>query len=119
MSDSMCHQDMQTFWRMLTGGFCGGQPLLPVLKSIAESLPAEPMGRVVHELCKDINDGCNLSNAMSRHPSVFSPAHISLIDGGERLGIVDKVLLLILEATWRCPTCSGLRFPEPGGKCGA
>ncbi|MBI5094237.1 MAG: type II secretion system F family protein [Candidatus Hydrogenedentes bacterium] len=111
MTDTQCHPDLQRFWQLLAEGWCAGQPLLTALRSIQKTLPLEPMGRVVGLLADEIEQGHSLSAAMKTHPSVFGKAHICLIEGGELLGIVDRVLLLILEFTWRCSTCGNLQLP--------
>ena len=110
MADTSCHANVQRFWRLLAEGFCGGQPLLSTLRSIQESLPPEPMGEVASALADDVGRGALLSQAMKNQSPIFSAAHISLVEGGELLGIVDRVLLLILECTWKCPTCGNLQI---------
>ena len=113
MTEIQCHPDGRRFWQLLAEGCCGGQPLGPLLRSIQEALPPEPMGKVVDALADDIiNQGKTLAEAMKNQPSVFTRAHVALVEGGELLGIVDRVLLLIMEATWRCPTCGSLQLKE-------
>jgi len=110
--ETSCHPDMLRFWQRLTEGWCAGQPLLLTLRVIQEELPPEPLGTVVCAMADDVEQGACLSAVVKRQPSVFTQAHVSLIEGGELLGIVDRVLLLILEATWRCPSCGNLQFPS-------
>lgn len=112
MTETACHPDLQRFWELLAGGWCAGQPLLAMLRSIQEALPPEPMGKAVGLLADEVAQGHILSVAMKNQPSVFSKAHVSLVEGGELLGIVDRVLLLILEFGWRCPGCDNLQFPS-------
>ena len=117
MTETQCHPDGRRFWQLLAEGCCAGMPLGAVLRSMQEALPAEPMGKVVEALADDsIDQGKTLSAAMKNQPSVFTRAHVSLVEGGELLGIVDRVLLLILEATWRCPTCGNLQLPAGDGQ---
>ena len=113
MTETCCHPDMQRFWQLLAQGWCSGQPLLTILHSIQQALPPDPMGKVAGTLAEQVAQGRSLSDAMRGQPSIFTKAHNCLIEGGERLGIVDRVLLLILESTWRCPTCGNLQFPGP------
>lgn len=106
-----CHPDMVVFWRLMAEGVCSGQPLLALLYSVGRELPPEPMGKVVAALAKDVEEGKTLSEAMAAVPSVFSKAHVCLVEAGEYLGRLDRILVLILEFTWRCPTCGHLQFP--------
>ena len=111
MKQSECHPDMKRFWEMLAAGLCGRQQLLETLESIGQALPPEPMGNSVSTLARDVRAGQMLSEGMRNQPRIFSPAHVCLMQGGEYLGIMDRAVLLILEYTWRCPTCGGLQFP--------
>ncbi len=109
MTDDSCRPDVQRFWQLFTQGVCSGQTLLGALRSTGELLSAEPMGTVAAALADEVNQGASLSQAMKNQGRAFSPAHIHLVEGGELLGILDRVLLLILEYTWRCPTCGNLQ----------
>jgi len=102
---------MLRFWELLAEGASAGQQLLTVLRSIHEVLPPEPMGDVAAALAADIERGYRLSEAMRSHPSVFSKAHVYFVEGGECVGRVDRLLLLIVELTRECPTCGALQFP--------
>ena len=114
MTNTSCHPDMLRFWELLAEGVAAGRQLLKVLRSIQETLPPEPMGNVAAALAADIERGTALSRAMRNHPSVFSKAHVCLVEGGEHVGRLDRLLLLILELTRECPTCGALKFPENG-----
>ncbi len=111
MTQTACHADLMRFWGLLARGFCMGRPLLETLRSIRGSVAPTPMAAAVARLGDDVEQGASLSEAMRNQPDVFTTAHVNLVDGGERLGILDKVLLLVLEQTWRCPACGGLRSP--------
>jgi type II secretory pathway component PulF len=116
MSDGLCHEDVRRFWQLLAEGICSGQTLLGTLRSTQELLPPEPMGRVVAALADDVNQGATLSQAMKSQTRVFSAAHLHLVEGGELLGRLDRMLLLILEFTWTCPTCGNLQVSPEFGK---
>ena len=115
MQNAKCHPDMQRFWQLLAEGYCTGQQQLTTLRLIQKELSPEPMGIAAAALEQDVAEGRMLSEAMNNQPSVFSRAHVSLVEGGERLGIVDRIVLLILEQTWKCPTCGNLQFPGETG----
>ena len=87
--------------------------LAPLTTFLAQDLPPEPMGVVAGALAQAVGAGCTLSQALRNQPRVFPRALVSLIEGGEGLGLVDRVVLLILETAWRCPSCRNVQFPEP------
>lgn len=103
---------MLRFWELLAEGVHDGRRLLGLLRSIAEELPSGPMGKAARALADDVEQDITLSEAMSRQPSVFTRAHVCFVEGGERVGRLDRVFDLILELTRDCPICGNLRFPE-------
>ena len=112
-AETSCHVDLRKFWQMLAEGAYSGEQVLSALRSIQDALPPEPMGKVVAALARDVESGNILSEAMKKHPTVFTKAHVCLVQGGEYVGRLDRILLLIMEFTWACPACSGLKFPGP------
>jgi type IV pilus assembly protein PilC len=47
---------------------------------------------VVKELRADVEGGLLLSQAMARHPKIFSRLYVSMVEAGEAAGILDQVL---------------------------
>jgi len=110
--DTTCHPDMVRFWETLAEGVDAGRPLVAILRSIQLAMPPEPMGSVAAALAGDLDRGKTLSQAMENQPRIFSRAHVCLIEGGERVGRVERLLHLILELTRDCPACGNLQFPK-------
>ena len=50
------------------------------------------LAAVVGELRADVEGGLLLSQAMARHPKVFSRLYVSMVEAGEAAGILDIVL---------------------------
>ena len=109
MEDPHVGPDLAEFWRLLAEGLCAGQPLLPTLRGIAQRSEEDTVGRAAAALADSVRDGATLSQAMGQRPAVFTDALVSLVAGGEALGIADRVAVLILESTWRCPACGNTR----------
>jgi type II secretory pathway component PulF len=99
--------DMELFWTELTRGVCSGSTLLETLRAIYSKLDGRrsPRAAVVASLCRGVEGGRTLSEAMQGYPDLFGRHVVCLMEGGERAGIVDRVLPLILEYAWRCPDC--------------
>lgn len=103
-----CDDDLGTFWEILAKGCCRGINLADMLAQARDSLNEGIVRQAVEAVALQVSEGTALSTAMATQPDVFSRAHVALVEGGERIGMMDKSFLLILEATWRCPTCSNL-----------
>jgi type IV pilus assembly protein PilC len=50
------------------------------------------LGTVIAELRADVEGGLLLSQAMSRHPKIFSRLYVAMVEAGEAAGILDQVL---------------------------
>jgi len=50
------------------------------------------LAAVIAELRADVEGGLLLSQAMGRHPKVFSRLYVSMVEAGEAAGILDQVL---------------------------
>jgi type IV pilus assembly protein PilC len=47
---------------------------------------------VIKELRADVEGGLLLSQALARHPKIFSRLYVSMVEAGEAAGILDQVL---------------------------
>ncbi|MGM0423250.1 MAG: type II secretion system F family protein, partial [Pseudomonadota bacterium] len=63
-----------------------GVPLLEGLADIRDTTESPKLRDVMTELHREVSEGASLSEAMSRHPSVFQNIFISLIAAGEETG---------------------------------
>ena len=116
MSENNCHADMIQFWTCLTRSICMGVNLQTALQSGYEETESESARKVIAEVIADVRKGLRLSEAMARHPQSFSKAAVCFVEGGEYAGVLDRVLVLILETMWRCPTCGCWDLPKPAPK---
>jgi type IV pilus assembly protein PilC len=68
-----------------------GVPMLDSLADIRDSTESGRMRDIVTEIHRDVSDGSALSEAMERHPKVFSNLYVSLIRAGEETGDLTRV----------------------------
>ena len=50
------------------------------------------LAAVISEVRTDVEGGALLSQALARHPKVFSRLYVSMVEAGEAAGILDEVL---------------------------
>jgi general secretion pathway protein F len=67
-------------------------PLDDALRILAAQAPSRAMRMVIASLLADVLDGCHLSDAMHKHPQVFSAEHVSAVRSGEVGGTLSQVL---------------------------
>lgn len=78
-----------------------GVPLLTSLADIRDSSDNAAMRDAISEIHRDVSDGSVLSEAMSRHPKIFVPLYVSLINAGESTGkMVASYRQLVKYLKW-------------------
>lgn len=117
MEKSYSQEDLELFWVSLARGACAGRNLKSCLEGIRAELGESPLSAVVDDLMDSVMRNEPLSAAMARHPRAFRQHVVSLVDGGDRAGILDRVFVLIVEFAWRCPDCIlGAGSDAPAGE---
>lgn len=78
-----------------------GVPLLDALSDVRDSTENDRLRDIMSEIFRDVSDGSALSEAMARHPKVFKPLYISLIEAGEETGdLTSSYLQLVKYLKW-------------------
>jgi type IV pilus assembly protein PilC len=85
-------KSLQIFSRQFATMIEAGLNVVGALVILEEQTDDEALAVVVHELRKDVEGGLLLSEAMAKHPKVFSRLYISMVEAGEAAGILDIVL---------------------------
>ena len=85
-------KSLQIFSRQFATMIEAGLNVVGALVILEEQTDDEALAGVVHELRRDVEGGLLLSEAMGRHPKVFSRLYISMVEAGEAAGILDIVL---------------------------
>jgi general secretion pathway protein F len=84
--------DVLTFTTEMSALLSAGLPLdrsLNILSDISES---KEMKGIIQSILKSIREGSAFSDALQRHPKIFSKLYISMIRAGEVGGVLDVVL---------------------------
>ena len=67
-------------------------PLMAAFKSISEQNANPHFARVLQSVLADIDEGKSLSEALGRHPKVFSELYVNMVQSGEVSGNLQKSL---------------------------
>ncbi len=84
--------DLVLFTRQLSSMLSSGLTLFRSLEILKDQIENEQMVEVVTTVINDVQEGKTLSQAIEKHPEVFSPIYVSIIRAGEQSGLLDKVL---------------------------
>ena len=85
-------KSIQIFSRQFATMIEAGLSVVGALVILEDQTDDKHLAAVVKELRADVEGGLLLSQAMSRHPRVFSRLYIAMVEAGEAAGILDEVL---------------------------
>lgn len=74
-----------------------GVPLLDALGDIRDSTDNSRLRDMMSEINRDVSEGSALSEAMARHPRIFTNIFISLVEAGERSGNLSESFRQLLK----------------------
>ena len=83
---------LQIFSRQFATMIEAGLNVVSSLVILEEQTDDEYFSMIVKELRADVEGGLLLSQAMARHPKIFSRLYVSMVEAGEAAGILDQVL---------------------------
>src|SRR5687767_6487901 len=85
-------RDLVIFTRQFSVMVNAGVPILRALTILKEQSESATLKKVLEEVTIDVQGGTNLSDALEKHPKVFTPIYVNMVRAGEAGGILDKVL---------------------------
>src|ERR671910_1780413 len=89
--------DLVVFSRQLATMINAGLPIVRALNVLSEQTENPKLKDVVVEVRKDVEAGSSLSQALEKHPEVFSRLFVEMVKAGEIGGILDGVLLRVAD----------------------
>src|SRR3954470_7246541 len=85
-------KSLQIFSRQFATMIEAGLNVVSALVILEDQTDDKVLGEVIRQLRADVEGGLLLSEAMGKHPKVFSRLYISMVEAGEAAGILDIVL---------------------------
>jgi type IV pilus assembly protein PilC len=98
---------LTAFTRQLATLLEAGIPLLRALRSTREQEESRRMAGLLDRLVIDIEGGCSFSEALSRHPKVFSRIYLSMVRAGEASGTLETALARLAQFMERAARLRG------------
>ena len=108
--------DLILFTKQFRSMMQAGVPILRILQVLENQSQDKTLKKVVAAIGQDIKSGATLHEAMKRHPAVFSPLYLSMINAGEISGTVPEILGRLIaiiehEARIKADIKSALQYP--------
>ncbi|MFQ5787933.1 MAG: type II secretion system F family protein [Thermodesulfobacteriota bacterium] len=85
-------KDLIVFNRQLATLFSAGIPLLRGIQGLAEQTQNKTFKEILLKVAAEIQAGTSFSDALAKHPKVFSGLYINMVRAGEASGTLDDIL---------------------------
>jgi len=85
-------KDLVLFSRQLSTLIGAGVPIVQGLTILVEQIENPAFKKVITSVREDIESGTSITEALSRHPTVFSELYVNMVKAGELGGILDIIL---------------------------
>jgi type II secretory pathway component PulF len=110
-------KDIIVFNRQLATLFAAGIPLLRAIQALAEQMENVTFKEVLGAIAGDIQEGLAFSEALAKHPNVFSELFIAMIKAGEASGTMDNILMRLADlaehdAATKAKIKAATRYPK-------
>ncbi|MGQ9569418.1 MAG: type II secretion system F family protein [Thermodesulfovibrionales bacterium] len=110
-------EELIFFSQQLSTLYKAGLPLLTGLGSLSEQTENKRLKPVIEDLCRQIQVGSSLYEALSRHTDIFSPIYINMVRAGETSGRLGEsldrfVILAERELKTRQKVKEAMRYPK-------
>src|SRR5438445_8508181 len=89
--------DLAVFSRQLSTMITSGMSILRALYVLEEQTESKFLTETIVAVRKDVEAGLSLSDAMARHPKVFSPLFVAMTQAGEAGGVLEDSLMRVAD----------------------
>ena len=89
---SVTMKEIIIFTKQFRTMLMAGLPILKVLEILERQTQNPKLKKALVSLTVDIKEGFSLNEAFGKHPEIFSPLYISMIEAGESSGTLADVL---------------------------
>jgi type IV pilus assembly protein PilC len=85
-------QALVVFSRQFATMINAGLAMVRCLDILSEQTEDKKLQQTLIQVRRDVEGGATLSNALGKHPNVFSTLYVSMVKAGEMGGVLDEVL---------------------------
>lgn len=85
-------EDLAIFSRQLATMVEAGIPVVSALDALAQQMDNRFLQDIVGKARDDVEGGLSFSQALAKHPQVFSVLYVNMIKAGESSGLLDEIL---------------------------
>jgi type IV pilus assembly protein PilC len=89
--------DLAVSTRQLSTMVSSGMTILRALYVLEAQTESKKLKQALASVRRDVEAGLQLSDALARHPKIFSPLYVSMVRAGETGGLLDECLLRVAD----------------------
>ncbi|MEK7550979.1 MAG: type II secretion system F family protein [Patescibacteria group bacterium] len=89
--------ELVLFTRQMSSMLSSGLTLMKSLEILREQMTNVTMQEITTSIINDVQEGKTFSQAISKHPKLFTTIYVSIIKAGESSGLLDKVLARLAD----------------------
>jgi MSHA biogenesis protein MshG len=109
--------DLSLFSRQMYTLLKAGVPIMQALRGLRDSTQNPALAKVIASIGESLDTGLDLTSALRRHPRVFSPLYVNMVQVGETTGSLQEVFLQLAiylerEKDTRDRIKSATRYPS-------
>src|SRR5690349_8236367 len=90
-------EDLTIMTRQLATMVSSGMTILRALYVLEAQTDSKPLSETIVKVRKDVEAGLPLSDALERHPKVFSPLFVAMTRAGETGGVLEESLIRVAD----------------------
>ncbi len=95
--DGVKNRDVVILSRQMATLFEAQVSALRIFRLLSAEVENKTLKRVLMEISDDLQGGSSISNALSKHPKVFSEFYINMVKSGEESGRLDETFLYLAD----------------------
>lgn len=85
--------DLSLFSRQMYTLLKAGVPIMQALRGLRDTTQNPALAKVIIGIGESLDTGLDLTSALRRHPQVFSPLYVNMVQVGETTGSLQEVFL--------------------------
>ena len=90
-------KDLAVASRQLATMVTSGMSILRALHVLEAQTQSKVLRETIVDVCKDVEAGLLLSDALARHPKVFGQLYVAMVRAGETGGVLEECLLRVAD----------------------
>ncbi len=90
-------KDVVILSRQMSTLFTAQVSALRVFRLLADETENPILANTLNTVADELQGGSSISNALSKHPKIFSPFYINMVRSGEEAGKLDEILLYLAD----------------------